>query len=474
MTELLTSYIDGAWLTDWSGATNELTNPATEQVTDCVALAGPAEVDAAVAAARRSFAAYSKTTAAERIEILQRISAQLKARAEDLAAAVTLDMGMPLANSRIAVGAAQLQFEAMIELLGSYPFTSERDGIILQKDAIGVVALIPPWNYPALQMAEKVAPALAAGCTMILKPAEITSHAGVVFAEIMDAANLPAGVFNLLVGKGSTVGDALSKHPGIDMVAFTGSTAVGIQVQKDAADTVKRVSLELGGKSAHIVLPDADMDLAVATAVQGVMSNSGQTCAAPTRTFVPASRLDEFLTKAKASVATLTVGDLTADNDLGSVANATQFKTVQKYIQIGLDEGATLEIGGLGKPEGVEDGLFVRPTIFSGVTNDMRIAQEEIFGPVMSVISYEDIDAAVAEANDSPYGLAGYVTGANPDAARAVAAQIRAGQVVVNSPVPDLHAPFGGYKMSGNGRIWGEHGLEEYLETKALVGNYSV
>lgn len=473
MTELLTSYIDGAWLTDWSGATNELTNPATEQVTDCVALAGPAEVDAAVAAARRSFAAYSKTTAAERIEILH-ISAQLKARAEDLAAAVTLDMGMPLANSRIAVGAAQLQFEAMIELLGSYPFTSERDGIILQKDAIGVVALIPPWNYPALQMAEKVAPALAAGCTMILKPAEITSHAGVVFAEIMDAANLPAGVFNLLVGKGSTVGDALSKHPGIDMVAFTGSTAVGIQVQKDAADTVKRVSLELGGKSAHIVLPDADMDLAVATAVQGVMSNSGQTCAAPTRTFVPASRLDEFLTKAKASVATLTVGDLTADNDLGSVANATQFKTVQKYIQIGLDEGATLEIGGLGKPEGVEDGLFVRPTIFSGVTNDMRIAQEEIFGPVMSVISYEDIDAAVAEANDSPYGLAGYVTGANPDAARAVAAQIRAGQVVVNSPVPDLHAPFGGYKMSGNGRIWGEHGLEEYLETKALVGNYSV
>lgn len=474
MTELLTSYIDGAWLTDWSGATNELTNPATEQVTDCVALAGPAEVDAAVAAARRSFATYSKTTAAERIEILQRISAQLKARAEDLAAAVTLDMGMPLANSRIAVGAAQLQFEAMIELLGSYPFTSERDGIILQKDAIGVVALIPPWNYPALQMAEKVAPALAAGCTMILKPAEITSHAGVVFAEIMDAANLPAGVFNLLVGKGSTVGDALSKHPGIDMVAFTGSTAVGIQVQKDAADTVKRVSLELGGKSAHIVLPDADMDLAVATAVQGVMSNSGQTCAAPTRTFVPASRLDEFLTKAKASVAALTVGDPTADNDLGSVANATQFKTVQKYIQIGLDEGATLEIGGLGKPEGVEDGLFVRPTIFSGVTNDMRIAQEEIFGPVMSVISYEDIDTAVAEANDSPYGLAGYVTGANPDAARAVAAQIRAGQVVVNSPVPDLHAPFGGYKMSGNGRIWGEHGLEEYLETKALVGNYSV
>lgn len=344
----------------------------------------------------------------------------------------------------------------------------------MQKDAIGVVALIPPWNYPALQMAEKVAPALAAGCTMILKPAEITSHAGVVFAEIMDAANLPAGVFNLLVGKGSTVGDALSKHPGIDMVAFTGSTAVGIQVQKDAADTVKRVSLELGGKSAHIVLPDADMDLAVATAVQGVMSNSGQTCAAPTRTFVPASRLDEFLTKAKVSVAALTVGDPTADNDLGSVANATQFKTVQKYIQIGLDEGATLEIGGLGKPEGVEDGLFVRPTIFSGVTNDMRIAQEEIFGPVMSVISYEDIDTAVAEANDSPYGLAGYVTGANPDAARAVAAQIRAGQVVVNSPVPDLHAPFGGYKMSGNGRIWGEHGLEEYLETKALVGNYSV
>lgn len=473
MTQLLTHYIDGAWVRDWSGDTRNLTNPATEQVTDPVALAGVAEVDAAVAAARRAFTTYSVSSVQERRELLERISEQLEARAEDLAAAVTLDMGMPLAGSRIAVSAAQMQFASMAQLLDTYDFTADTGHVIIQKEAIGVAALIPPWNYPALQMAEKVAPALAAGCTMILKPAEITSHAGVVFAEVMDAAGVPAGVFNLLVGKGSTVGDALSKHPGVDIVAFTGSTAVGIQVQKDAADTVKRVTLELGGKSAHIVLEDADMDLAVATAVQGVMSNSGQTCAAPTRTFVPASRLEEFLTKAKASVEALTVGDPLSGKDLGPVANATQFKTVQKYIQIGLDEGATLQTGGLGKPEGLDAGYFVRPTIFSGVTNDMRIAQEEIFGPVMSVISYEDVDQAVAEANDSPYGLAGYVTGTDLEAAREVASRMRAGQIVINSPIPSLEAPFGGYKMSGNGRIWGEHGLEEYLETKALVGQLS-
>ncbi len=468
MTSLITHYIDGQWLTDWNGPTNQLTNPATEQPTGLVALAGKAEVDAAVAAARRAFETYSRSTVGERVAILQRIADKLHERAEDLAAAVTMDMGMPLANSRIAVSAAQLQFTSMIELLGTYEFEKVVGDHIIIKEPIGVAALVPPWNYPALQMAEKVAPALAAGCTMILKPAEITSHAGQVFAEIMDAATVPAGVFNLLVGKGSTVGDALSKHPDVDLVAFTGSTAVGIQVQKDAADTVKRVSQELGGKSAHIILDDADLGLSVRTAVQGVMGNSGQTCAAPTRTFVPSARRAEFVEAVKAAVAELTLGDPTTDVDLGPVANATQWNTVQRYIQIGIDEGATLEIGGLGKPEGIDAGWFVRPTVFSGVTNEMRIAQEEIFGPIISIIAYDTLEEAIRQANDSPYGLAGYVTGSDPEATRAVAARIRAGQVIINSVI--LGAPFGGYKMSGNGRIWGQHGLEEYLETKALVG----
>lgn len=468
---LITHYIDGTWVTEWDGPTNELRNPATGQVTDLVALAQQDEVDAAVSAARHAFESWSQTSVEDRIALFGRIVEQFQARSEELAEAVTKDMGMPIAGSRIAVGAAMLQFTSLIDILPTYEFRKTVADYVIQKDPVGVAALIPPWNYPALQMAEKVAPAIAAGCTVILKPAEITSHAGEVFAKIMEAAGTPAGVFNLLVGKGSTVGTALSQHPGVDMVAFTGSTDVGIQVQKDAADTVKRVSQELGGKSAHIVLPDADLDLAVDTAVQGVMNNSGQTCAAPTRTLVPAALKDEFLSRVTTAVNALTVGDPTTAVNLGSVANEAQWHTVQRYIQIGLDEGATLVSGGLGKPEGVDpDGWFVRPTVFADVSNDMRIAQEEIFGPVMAVITYDTVDEAVQVANDSPYGLAGYVTGADQGEADRVASRIRAGQVVVNSVIPNLFAPFGGYKRSGNGRIWGVAGLEEYLETKALVG----
>jgi len=472
MTEtVLTHYIDGNWLAEWSGPVNELRNPATGHATGKVALAGETEVEAAVAAARRAFEKWSSIEVAERVDLFERIVLQMQARAEDLAAAVTLDMGMPLAGSRIAVGAAILQFSSLLDALPNYAFRETVGDHIIQKDAIGVAALVPPWNYPALQMAEKVAPALAAGCTVILKPAEITSHAGVVFAEIMDAAGTPAGVFNLLVGKGSTVGTLLSRHPGVDMVAFTGSTDVGIQVQKDAADTVKRVSQELGGKSAHIILSDADLDLAVSTAVQGVMNNSGQTCAAPTRTLVPAALKEDFLNRVTAAVETLRIGDPTTEVDLGSVANQTQWNTVQSYIQIGLEEGATLVTGGLGRPDGVDQsGWFARPTVFADVTNDMRIAREEIFGPVMSVISYESVDEAIRIANDNDYGLAGYVTGSDSTAAIAVASRMRAGQVIVNSVTPNLFAPFGGYKKSGNGRIWGTAGLEEYLETKAIVG----
>ena len=470
MTELVTHYIDGHWIRNWDGRVNDLLNPATGEITDHVALGDQREVEAAVAAARRAFETYSQSSIEDRIALFERILAHFHTRAEDMAVAVTKDMGMPIAGSRIATGAAMLQFQAMIDLLPTYPFQSAVGDYLVHKDPIGVAVLIPPWNYPSLQMAEKVAPALAAGCTVILKPAEIVSHSGEVFAEIMDAAGVPAGVFNLLVGKGSVIGTALSKHPDVDMVAFTGSTPVGIQVQKDAADTVKRVSLELGGKSAHIVLPAADLDLAVTTAVQGVMSNSGQTCAAPTRTLVPTTLKDEFLDRVRTAVDELTVGDPLTEVNLGSVANENQWHTVQRYIQIGLDDGATLVAGGLGKPDPARDGWFVRPTVFADVTNDMRIAQEEIFGPVMSVITYENVDDAIAIANDSDYGLAGYVTGTDETQARNVASRIRAGQIVVNSTHPDLTAPFGGYKRSGNGRIWGVAGLEEYLETKALVG----
>lgn len=305
---------------------------------------------------------------------------------------------------------------------------------------------------------------------MILKPAEIASQSGAVFAEILHAAGVPPGVFNMVAGKGSVVGTALSRHPDVDMIAFTGSTKVGVQVQQDAAVTIKRVGLELGGKSAHIILPDADLSAAAHAAVSGVMGNSGQTCAAPTRTLVHRPRLAEFLALVQANVAALTVGDPLTEVSMGPVVSKAQWDTVQRYIDIGLHEGATLVSGGPGAPEGLTRGWFVRPTVFADVTNDMRIAREEIFGPVMSILAYDTVGEAVAIANDSPYGLAAYVHGSTPDQVRDVAVRLQAGQVVLNSTYPDLTAPFGGYKQSGNGRVWGLGSIEEYLETKAIVG----
>jgi len=356
-------------------------------------------------------------------------------------------------------------------VLADCPFEEATGTHRVRKEPIGVCGLIPPWNYPAMQMAEKVAPALAAGCAVVLKPAELASHAGEVFAEIMHAAGVPRGVFNMVLGRGSVIGTALSTHPDVDMIAFTGSTKVGVQVQRDAAPTVKRVSLELGGKSAHIVLPDADLQAAVAVAVGGVMSNSGQTCAAPTRTLVPRALKDQFTELVRQAVATLTVGDPRSEVNLGPVASDAQWNTVQRYITLGIEEGAELIIGGPGKPDQTDEGWYVRPTVFADVTNDMRIAREEIFGPVMSLIWYDSIEEAVEIANDSPYGLAAYVQGSDPNQVRDVASRMRAGQVIVNSAYPDLIAPFGGYKQSGNGRIWGNAAaLDEYLETKAIVG----
>ncbi|MFD4511186.1 aldehyde dehydrogenase family protein [Streptomyces sp. NPDC058457] len=470
MSDVLRHYIDGAWAEPADSTTADIVNPATGETTGRLALGTEADVDSAVAAARRAFVSYSQLSVAERVELLQKIAAEYERRADDMAAAVTADIGTPLFLARLSADAAVGSIRELVEILPEYAFEERRGGYTVRKEPIGVCGLIPPWNYPALQMTEKVVPALAAGCTTVLKPAEIAPYSAQVFAEILHAAGVPQGAFNMVVGKGSVAGSALTKHPDVDMISFTGSTAVGIQIQKDAADTVKRVTQELGGKSAHIILPDADIQTAVATAVQGVMGNSGQTCVAPTRTLIPRSRRDELVGAITAAVEAVTVGDPQTQVFMGPVSSERQWQTVQRYIQAGIDEGATLATGGLGQPEDVKGGWFARPTVFADVTNDMTIAREEIFGPVMSLITYDTVDEAVDIANDSPYGLMAYVSGADQEQVRDVAARVRAGQVLLNGAQLDLTAPFGGYKQSGNGRIWGVAGLEENLEVKAVVG----
>ncbi|MFF7477054.1 aldehyde dehydrogenase family protein [Streptomyces sp. NPDC008092] len=470
MSDVLRHYIDGAWAEPADSTTADIVNPATGETTGRLALGSEADVDSAVAAARRAFVSYSQLSVAERVELLQKIAAEYERRADDMAAAVTADIGTPLFLARLSADAAVGSIRELVEILPEYAFEERRGGYTVRKEPIGVCGLIPPWNYPALQMTEKVVPALAAGCTTVLKPAEIAPYSAQVFAEILHAAGVPQGAFNMVVGKGSVAGSALTKHPDVDMISFTGSTAVGIQIQKDAADTVKRVTQELGGKSAHIILPDADIQTAVATAVQGVMGNSGQTCVAPTRTLIPRSRRDELVGAITAAVEAVTVGDPQTQVFMGPVSSERQWQTVQRYIQAGIDEGATLATGGLGQPEDVKGGWFARPTVFADVTNDMTIAREEIFGPVMSLITYDTVDEAVDIANDSPYGLMAYVSGADQEQVRDVAARVRAGQVLLNGAQLDLTAPFGGYKQSGNGRIWGVAGLEENLEVKAVVG----
>lgn len=467
MRDIVHHYIDGDWVASSSDTVQDITNPATRQVIGRLALGSPIDVERAVVAARRAFDSYSKFSVAERIALLDRIADLHDARADEMARAVTADMGAPTQFARLTVAAGAAQFRLLARALANYPFSTDQGATRIIKEPIGVCALIPPWNYPGMQSAEKVAPALAAGCTMILKPG--TPYTGRVLAEILHEAGVPRGVFNLVNGRGSTVGTALSQHPHIDMVAFTGSTTVGIQVQKDAADTVKRVTLELGGKSPHLILPDADFDAAARHAVLGVMSNAGQTCAAPTRTLVPRQHKEEIERHIRAAIEALTVGDPTTTVDIGPVANEAQWVTVQRYIQRGLDEGARLIAGGPGYPNGLEHGWFVRPTAFGNVRNQMAIAREEIFGPVMSVICYDNIEDAIEIANDSPYGLAAYVDGKDSKEVQRVALQLRAGQVMLNGAQPDINAPFGGFKQSGNGRIWGVAGLEEYLETKAVV-----
>ena len=431
-----------------------------------------ADVDKAVAAARRAFETYSQTTREERVALLTRIIEVYKSRMKDIGAAVSDEMGAPLGFAEKAQAGAGLgHIVSTLDVLKNYAFEETVGSAMVVREAVGVVGMITPWNWPLNQITCKVAPALAAGCTMILKPSEFTPSSALIFAEIMHEAGVPKGVFNLINGLGQDVGAAMSGHPGIDMISFTGSTRAGIDVAQRAANTVKRVSQELGGKSPNIILEDADMQKAVTGGVAHVFNNSGQSCNAPTRMLVPQSRMAEAIAIAKAVADKTKAGDpRAADTSIGPVVSSIQWEKIQALIAKGIAEGATLVAGGPGRPEGVEKGYFVRPTVFANVTNDMSIAREEIFGPVISIMGFQDEAEAVRIANDTPYGLAGYVSAGTIEGARKVARQIRAGNVNLNGLPNERTAPFGGYKQSGNGREWGRFGLEEYLEVKAIAG----
>ena len=472
MAHELQFYIDGAWVAPASSKTLDVIDPSTEEAFAKIALGTEADVDKAVAAARAAFNTFSLTSREDRLALMRRVLEAYKARQADIADILSREMGAPtkLAHAaQAAIGATHLA--KMIQTLESYKFEEQRGSTLIAKEPIGVVGMITPWNWPLNQIMCKVAPALAAGCTLILKPSEIAPLNALIFAEVMDAAGVPKGVFNLVNGDGPTVGQAMSRHPGIDMISFTGSTRAGIQVAKAAADTVKRVHQELGGKSANILLPDADFKRAVKLGVESVMRNSGQSCNAPTRMFVPFDKQAEVLAIAKATVEPLKVGaPSSADTFLGPVVSETQYNKVQRLIESGVSQGAELVTGGPGRPEGLNRGYYVRPTIFAGVTDDMEIAREEIFGPVLSILTYKTEDEVVERANNTPYGLASYVQSGSIDKARKIAAKMRSGNVYINHPPSDPGAPFGGYKQSGNGREYADFGLDEFLEIKGTVG----
>jgi len=463
-------YIDGQWVDPATPNPLDVINPATEEVAGRINLGSAADVDRAVAAAKKAFASFSRTSVAERIELMGAIAAEYQKRYNDIAAAITEEMGAPAWLSNQAQAALGIgHIATAIEVLKNYKFDELKGTTLITKEPIGVCAFITPWNWPINQIACKVAPALAVGCTMVLKPSEIAPFSAYIWTEILHAAGVPAGVFNLVNGDGPGVGSALSGHKDVDMVSFTGSTRAGIAVAKNAADTVKRVAQELGGKSPNIVLPDADLVKAVTGGVQSVMMNSGQSCNAPTRMLVPRAKMAEAAAIAKQVAEATTVGDPNGNSAMGPVVSETQYNKIQGLIEQGIKEGATLVAGGPGKPEGLDKGYYVKPTIFADVTNDMTIAREEIFGPVLAMMPYDSEEQAIAIGNDTVYGLAAYVQG-EPEHARKVARELRAGQVNVNQAGFDLMAPFGGYKQSGNGREWGDHGFADFLETKAIIG----
>ena len=471
MIEKTQNYINGAWVDTQSSEIIEVMNPSDDSVMGVVASSTAEDVDLAVAAAKDCFQSFQFSTKEERITILENIINEYEARAEELASTISSEMGAPLWLSQVAQVASGLtHFKDTLRVLKEFDFEFEKDGYLVRKEPIGVIGMITPWNWPMNQMSTKVASAIAAGCTMVLKPSEITPFCAIILAEIIDASGAPKGMFNLVNGMGPVVGAALSAHKDTDMMHFTGSTRAGVAVAQASAATVKRVTQELGGKSANIILDDADIEKAVAAGVSSCFLNTGQSCNAPTRMLVSSKNYDKAVEIASATANAMKVGDpFDADTKMGPISNKAQFEKVQRLIQVGIDEGATVAAGGLGLPEGCTDGYFVKPTIFADVTNDMTIAQEEIFGPVLCLIKYESEDEAIQIANDTPYGLAGYVQGEHGHALE-VASKIRAGQITINKGARVRSAPFGGYKTSGNGREHGTHGLEECLETKAVIG----
>jgi aldehyde dehydrogenase (NAD+) len=468
MQEYMQFYINGEWVDPVTPSSLEVINPATEQPFATISMGSAADVEKAVAAASGAFDSFSTTTVAERVELLGSILAEYTKRYDEIAAAISTEMGAPLWLSKAAQAATgQAHFATTLEMLKTFEWEERKGKYLLRREPVGVCGLITPWNWPINQISCKVAPALAAGCTMVLKPSEVAPVNGIILAEVLHAAGVPAGVFNLVNGDGPNVGEAMSSHPDIHMMSFTGSTRAGVLVAKAAADTVKRVAQELGGKSANIVLEDADLEKAVSGGVSQIFTNSGQSCNAPTRMLVPQASHAQALEIAKKAAASAKPGDPFAEGTtMGPVVSEVQWNKIQGLIQQGIDEGAELVCGGTGRPDGLNAGYYVKPTIFGNVNNDMTIAREEIFGPVLSILPYETEAQAIA--NDTPYGLSGYVQSGDVDHALAVAAQIRSGNVHINGSGADFTAPFGGYKQSGNGREWGELGFEEFLETKAI------
>src|SRR5579872_777027 len=472
MTDYRKFYIDGKWVSPLQFNDFAVVNPATEETITSISLGSRDDVDIAVTAAKDAFAGWSETSREERLLVLRRIIEIYQAKSEEMASTISCEMGAPISLARkaqVPAGLAHLAEAARV--LETLSFEETRGSTLMRKEAIGVCGLITPWNWPMNQIACKVAPALAAGCTMVLKPSELAPLSAYLFAQILDEASVPPGVFNLVNGEGAIVGSAIASHPGVDMVSFTGSTRAGVAVATAAAPTVKRVTQELGGKSANIILEDADLAKAVAQGVQACFRNTGQSCNAPTRMIVPRGKMAEAASFAKKEADATRVGDPRSDETaVGPLVSRAQFEKVQRLIQKGVEEGATLVTGGVGRPDGLSKGYFARPTVFSDVRNDMTIAREEIFGPVLCILPYGDEDEAIRIANDSPYGLAGFVSSSDIERARRVAKRIRAGNVHLNNARVDSAGSFGGYKQSGNGREWGEAGLEEFLELKSVFG----
>ena len=473
MKEMHKFYINGEWVNSLGSETIEVINPSDESIIGSIAAGTKEDIDLAVAAAKDAFKSFGFSSKEERIALLENIITEYEKRSEELAQTISTEMGAPLWLSNVAqVTSGLSHFKDTLSVLKSFEFETTENEYIVRKEPIGVIGMITPWNWPMNQMCTKVASAIASGCTMVLKPSEITPFCGIIFAEILDAAKVPAGVFNLVNGMGPIAGAALSEHQDIDMMHFTGSTRAGVAVAIASAPTVKRVAQELGGKSANIILDDADIEKAAAAGANHCFMNTGQSCNAPTRMLVSSKNYDKAVEVA-AQVANSTVVGAPEDEGvkIGPISNKVQYEKVQRLIQIGIDEGATLVAGGLGRPEGISEGYFVKPTVFADVTNDMTIAREEIFGPVLSILKYETEDEAIDIANDTDYGLAGYVQSGDEKHAKDVARKIRAGQISINRGNTGPAAPFGGFKTSGNGREHGLSGLNECLETKAILGS---